>query len=385
MTPKFSQPGIELTDSLDTIDPNQWNSLAGDDNPFLRHEFLVALERSGCVGKGTAWQPQHLVLKDGETLLGAVPLYLKYDSYGEYVFDWAWANAYQQNGLSYYPKLVAAVPFTPVTGSRLLATPGDRQEAIRVQLIESALQLAKSLNASSLHWLFTPDSETGLLTRHEHLKRTGFQFHWANADYSSFEDFLATFSSAKRKKVKRERRHVSDAGIVMEVVEGGKIDDRLWRQFYAFYRSTIECRGAIPYLNLEFFREIGKTLADNIVLVLARQDDRYVAGALNLKGSHTLFGRYWGSLEEYNSLHFETCYYRAIDYCIDNDLQRFEAGAQGEHKLSRGFLPSSTYSAHWLKHPEFYRAISEFLEREQHGVEDYVELLQRHSPYKKEP
>jgi hypothetical protein len=346
---------------------------------------LLALEQTGCVGDGTAWQPRHLLLIEKGTLVGAVPLYLKYDSYGEYVFDWAWANAYQQNGLSYYPKLVAAVPFTPVTGSRMLANPGEHQDTIRRQLIEAALALANSLNVSSLHWLFTPSSETGLLVQHQHLKRTGYQFHWANAGYSSFDDFLETFSSSKRKKVKRERRHVRDAGIEMEIVEGRAIDDSLWRKFYAFYRSTIECRGAIPYLNLDFFREIGRSMADNIVLVLARQEDRYVAGALNLKGRDTLFGRYWGSLEEYNSLHFETCYYRAIDYCIENGLQRFEAGAQGEHKLSRGFLPSSTYSAHWLRHPEFYRAISEFLEREQHGVEDYVDLLERHSPYKKAP
>ena len=376
---------IQLAKNIETVDAEQWNRLAGDQNPFLRHEFLLALEQTGCVGDGTAWQPRHLLLIEKGTLVGAVPLYLKYDSYGEYVFDWAWANAYQQNGLSYYPKLVAAVPFTPVTGSRMLANPGEHQDTIRRQLIEAALALANSLNVSSLHWLFTPSSETGLLVQHQHLKRTGYQFHWANAGYSSFDDFLETFSSSKRKKVKRERRHVRDAGIEMEIVEGRAIDDSLWRKFYAFYRSTIECRGAIPYLNLDFFREIGRSMADNIVLVLARQEDRYVAGALNLKGRDTLFGRYWGSLEEYNSLHFETCYYRAIDYCIENDLQRFEAGAQGEHKLSRGFLPSSTYSAHWLRHPEFYRAISEFLEREQHGVEDYVDLLERHSPYKKAP
>lgn len=376
---------IQLAKNIETVDAEQWNRLAGDQNPFLRHEFLLALEQTGCVGDGTAWQPRHLLLIEKGTLVGAVPLYLKYDSYGEYVFDWAWANAYQQNGLSYYPKLVAAVPFTPVTGSRMLANPGEHQDTIRRQLIEAALALANSLNVSSLHWLFTPSSETGLLVQHQHLKRTGYQFHWANAGYSSFDDFLETFSSSKRKKVKRERRHVRDAGIEMEIVEGRAIDDNLWRKFYAFYRSTIECRGAIPYLNLDFFREIGRSMADNIVLVLARQEDRYVAGALNLKGRDTLFGRYWGSLEEYNSLHFETCYYRAIDYCIENGLQRFEAGAQGEHKLSRGFLPSSTYSAHWLRHPEFYRAISEFLEREQHGVEDYVDLLERHSPYKKAP
>lgn len=385
MTTDISHIQVELAEHLAAVDADQWNRLAGEQNPFLRHEFLVALERSGCVGDGTAWRPHHLLLKDNDMLIGAAPLYLKYDSYGEYVFDWAWANAYQQNGLSYYPKLVVAVPFTPVTGSRLLALPGDNQDQIRDRLIEAVLALARSLNVSSLHWLFTPSTETNRLVANQHLRRTGYQFHWANDGYTSFEEFLKTFSSAKRKKVKRERRHVAEAGIEMVAVEGHVIDDDLWQQFYAFYRSTIECRGAIPYLNLDFFRQIGRTMPENIVMVLARKDGRYVAGALNLKGSDTLFGRYWGSLEEYNSLHFETCYYRAIDYCIKQGLQHFEAGAQGEHKLSRGFLPTRTYSAHWLKHPEFYRAISDFLEREQHGVEDYVDLLGRHSPYKKMP
>jgi predicted N-acyltransferase len=373
---------ILLTDTLDSIDADQWNRLAGAANPFVRHEFLAALEHSGCVGDGTAWEPRHLLLQDDGQLIGAVPLYLKHDSYGEYVFDWAWANAYQQNGLAYYPKLVSAIPFTPVTGPRILCHPDQAREQIQSRLADAALALAQSLDVSSLHWLFTPDKDTQLLEQHSHLRRTGYQFHWANNNYPTFDAFLATFSSSKRKKVKRERRHVHDAGITMEIIEGRDIDDLLWRQFYAFYRSTIECRGAIPYLNLDFFAEIGRTIPDNIVLVLARLDGRYVAGALNLKGTDTLFGRYWGALEEFNSLHFETCYYRAIDYCIEHGMKRFEAGAQGEHKLSRGFLPTRTYSAHWLKHPEFFQAISDFLEREHHGVEDYVGLLQKHSPYK---
>lgn len=376
---------IELTESLDSVDAASWNQLGVDSNPFLRHEFLAALEHTGCVGEGTAWRPHHLLLKDGESLIGAVPLYLKYDSYGEYIFDWAWANAYQQHGLSYYPKLVSAVPFTPVTGPRILGRPDYPSETIQAQLVEAALALAQSLEVSSLHWLFTPESETRLLQRYGHLERTGYQFHWANNNYKSFDEFLSTFSSSKRKKVRRERRHVSDAGISMQIVKGKDVSEALWQQFYKFYRSTIECRGAIPYLNIDFFNEIGRTMPGNIVIVLASHDDRYVAGALNLRGTNTLFGRYWGSLAEFNSLHFETCYYRAIDYCIQQRLTRFEAGAQGEHKLSRGFLPTRTYSAHWLKHPEFYQAISDFLEREQHGVDDYMEMLQRHSPYKNEP
>lgn len=382
MTILESSYRIESVDKLAGIDKYEWNRLAGGGNPFLRYEFLSALEHSGCVGEGTGWLPQYMILMSGMRLAGAVPLYLKYNSYGEYVFDWAWANAYRQHGLNYYPKLVAAVPFTPVTGSRLLVDPDLDRNTVRMQLVAAVREHAKILGVSSLHWLFTPESETELLERQGHLRRSGYQFHWANNDYHTFDDFLGTFSSAKRKKVRRERRHVSDAGIEMKIIEGADMTEDLWRQFYAFYRSTIEYRGAIPYLNPDFFLEIGETMPGSIVLVMALHENRYVAGALNLKGVDTLFGRYWGSLQDFNSLHFETCYYRAIDYCIEHRLKRFEAGAQGEHKLSRGFLPTHTWSAHWLKHPEFYRVISEFLDREQHGVEDYVRLLQQHSPYK---
>ncbi len=384
MTSSNNSYQIEWIDKLAIVDKNDWNRLAGDSNPFLRYEFLSALETTGCVGEGTGWVPRYVVLVSDNRLAGAIPLYEKYDSYGEYVFDWAWANAYQQHGLNYYPKLVAAIPFTPVTGSRILVDPDLDQNAAKIELVNAVSEKAKSSNVSSLHWLFIPESETELLEQHDHLRRAGYQFHWTNNNYQSFDDFLAGFSSAKRKKVRRERRFVSEAGIEMKIIEGTEMTEDLWRQLYAFYRSTIECRGAIPYLSLPFFLEIGQTMADHIVVIMARHEDQYVAGALNLKGSDTLYGRYWGALAEFNSLHFETCYYQAIDYCIEHRLYRYEAGAQGEHKLSRGFLPTRTYSAHWLKHPEFYRAISDFLEREHQGVEEYMSQLQRHSPYKQE-
>ncbi len=373
---------VEVLDDLRDIDAGDWDNCAGSENPFLRHAFLLALEKHGCVGSNTAWRPQHLAAYRGDQLAGAVPLYLKFDSYGEYVFDWAWADAYQRAGMQYYPKLVAAVPFTPVSGKRMLVAPGEDFAEIAGLLVDSALQHARKLKVSSLHWLFTSEADTRLLEEHEHLRRTGYQFHWCNASYKSFDDYLASFSSAKRKKIKRERRYVREADVSLEVIEGRELTDELWQRFYTFYRSTIECRGAIPYLNLAFFQEIGRTMAENVVMVLARHDGETVAGALNLKGENTLYGRYWGSLGEFNSLHFETCYYRAIEYCIDNGLQRFEAGAQGEHKLSRGFLPSKTWSAHWLSQPEFSQAVSRFLQREHHGIDSYVDVLQSHSPFR---
>ena len=373
---------VEIIEDLRAVDPDQWDSCAGNNLPFLRYAFLAALEAQGCVGSNTGWRPQHLLVTRGKQLVGATPLYLKYDSYGEYVFDWAWADAWQRAGMNYYPKLVAAVPFTPVSGARILVAPSEDYEQIAGLLVGAALELAKRLKVSSLHWLFTTERDTRLLEDHDHLRRTGYQFHWCNDAYTSFDDFLASFSSAKRKKIKRERRHVRDAGVTLEIIEGRQMNDALWHRFYTFYRSTIECRGAIPYLNLAFFEEIGRTMSENIVMVFAKHEGEYIAGALNFKSDNTLFGRYWGCLGEFNGLHFETCYYTAIEYCIDKGLERFEAGAQGEHKLSRGFLPSKIWSAHWLSHPRFYRAISEFLDREHHGVDNYVDILQSHSPFR---
>ena len=305
---------LEVIDDLHNIDAGDWDRCAGNENPFLCHAFLLALENQGCVGSDTAWRPQHLTTYRGNRLAGVVPLYLKFDSYGEYVFDWAWADAYQRSGMHYYPKLVAAVPFTPVSGKRLLVTPDEDIDEIAQFLVDGALQLARHLKVSSLHWLFTSESDTRLLENHDHLRRTGYQFHWRNNSYNSFNDFLASFSSAKRKKIKRERRFVYEANVKLEVLEGKDLTEEQWQQFYTFYRSTIECRGATAYLNLGFFIEIGRTMANQIVMVLATHNGEIVAGALNLKSSTTLFGRYWGSLGEFNSLHFETCYYRAIEY-----------------------------------------------------------------------
>lgn len=372
---------VRVFNSLAGISADTWNRLGGNQNPFVRHEFLLALETSGCVQPGTGWHPQHLLLEDdNKQPIAAAPLYLKSHSYGEYVFDWAWADAYERNGLSYFPKLISAVPFSPVTGPRILAT---KITSEIVQAVTAAARaLANETRASSIHWLFTDNDQTKLLVDEGYLQRTGYQYHWHNNGYSDFDNFVAEFSAAKRKKVRRERRRVREQGIQMEIVEGSAMTRELWHVFHQFYESTILNHGAIAYLNEEFFVELGRTMPDNIVMVFARQDERLVAGALNLKGENALFGRYWGSLRHADALHFETCYYSAIEYCIDTELARFEAGAQGGHKLSRGFLPSPTYSAHWLQQPEFSDAVEHFLQQEQNGIEYQLDELNERSPFK---
>lgn len=375
--------------SLNHISAAAWNALVGHDHPFLRHEFLHALERTGCTAPATGWTPQHLLVESQDRgdpcLLGAVPLYLKNNSYGEYVFDWAWAEAYGRANLPYYPKLVAAVPFSPVTGPRLLHNKHGDATQIREILIRAALALAQDLRVSSLHWLFTPATDTEQLEAHGLSRRMGYQFHWHNQDYADFDHFLTGFAAHKRKKIKHERRVVAQAGVNMEVRIGHELTPTLWDIFYDFYHLTIRKHGAIPYLTRAFFHELGRLMPENIVMIFARHAGKYIGAALNLRGADTLYGRYWGGEDGYPGLHFETCYYRAIDYCIEHRLQRFEAGAQGEHKLARGFLPVATYSAHHLSHPQFYRAVMDFLRRERNGVEYYMSELNEHSPFKKIP
>jgi len=379
---------VSVVDSLEKIPASEWNALAGESNPFLRHEFLTALETTGCVGANTGWRPRHLVVHgDGPLqgrLIGAAPMYLKNHSYGEYVFDWAWANAYERAGHHYYPKLVVSVPFTPATGPRLLAAADSDTEAIKKRLIETARDCMQEYRASSLHWLFLTDTDASLLEADGHLLRTGYQFHWSNPGYRDFDDFLSTFTAQKRKKINRERRYVQEAGVTMEIVGGASLGPAHWDIFYDFYHSTIHAHGAIPYLSREFFHRLGATMREHVVLVFARRGAEYVAGALNLRGSDTLYGRYWGCRGQFNGLHFETCYYTAIEYCIAQGLGRFEAGAQGEHKLARGFTPVVTRSAHRLAHPQFSRAVADYLARERLDVASYVNELNEHVPFKKE-
>ena len=375
---------VKLIHHLDEISPAAWNALEGGiDNPFLRHEFLAGLERHDCVGEHWGWLPHHLALYDGTRLVGAVPMYLKYNSYGELVFDWAWADAYQRAGLRYYPKLVVAVPYSPVTGPRLLIANDIDREQVANTLIAQALELAREMNVSSLHWLFphTPDMQR--LEQQGLIRRTGTQFHWHNRDYRSFDDFLAAFSAQKRKKLKRERRRVAEQGITIEVLDGHSADAEQWQIFHHFYRSTFDKRGGYPTLSENFFRHLGQSMPESVVLVLAKLEGRYVAGALSLRSSDTLYGRHWGCDEDFHSLHFELCYYQGLDYCIAQGLQRFEPGAQGEHKVGRGFEPVPTWSAHWLANPTFAKAVADYLAHEQGAMQDYMQELGEHLPFKK--
>lgn len=381
---------IVIETGASAIAVDRWDSLRADTYPFTRHAFLAALEQTGCVAPRAGWTPTFVCAYRDTTrheLLGAVPMYVKQHSYGEYVFDWAWAGAYARAGLRYYPKLIVAIPFTPATGPRILIAPtvaAAERNTITQALIAATRAEAQRREASSLHWLFTDEALAQTLEGAGYLRRTGCQFHWDNADYADFDAFLATFAAQKRKKIKRERRYVTDAGVSFDVLTGDAIEAHHWHTMYRFYRSTTQKHGAVAYLTEEFFLQIGRDMPEQVVLVLARHEDRYVAGALNFRSADTLYGRYWGCVEEFHSLHFETCYYQALEYCIAAKLRRFEAGAQGEHKLARGFLPAPTYSLHWLSHPELRDAVADFLVREQSGVEYYMSELNEHSPYKKD-
>lgn len=376
-------------DQIADIDADDWNRLNPDGNPFLRHVFLDGLERTGCVRAETGWQPQHLLVYEdaGQARLsGAAPLYVKTHSWGEYVFDWAWADAYQRAGLAYYPKLLCAVPFTPATGPRLLVSPAaDDPDAVRRAVIHGILQHADTLEVSSAHWLFTDERDTAALQNEGLLKRTGNQFHWSNRGDRDFEDFLGGLTSKRRKQIRRERRQVDEAGLKVEMVEGPELETGHWDAMYDFYRQTVGERGAIPYLSEGFFEFLAEHMKPHTVIAVARDArETMVAGALYFKGGDTLYGRYWGAAAFHEGLHFETCYYRPIEYCLRHGIPRFEAGAQGEHKLNRGLVPTPTYSAHWLAHPQFAEAVREFLDVETHHVERYAGVLGQHAPFRRD-
>jgi hypothetical protein len=376
---------IQRLESLADISATAWNALVQDHHPFLRHEFLSAMERHHCVGEHTGWLPCHSVcFDDKQRLIGAAPLYLKDNSYGEFVFDWSWADAYQRHGLRYYPKLVSAIPFTPATGQRLLLAPGPQAAATAQAIIDQVLEEARHQALSSIHWLFTTDQDRELLLSRSYLHRLGCQFHWRNPGYRDFADFLDTLNAKRRKNIKRERRLVQEAGLTLEVLQGTQVSESQWHTFHRFYCSTFQRLGGIPTLTLSFFQEIATTLGERLVLVLASKGSRYVAGAISLCSDHTLYGRHWGCSADYDSLHFEACYYQGIDYCIRRQLQQFEPGAQGEHKIYRGFLPTLTQSVHWIAHPGFRSAIADFLQREMPAVKHYASDLVQHSPYRQE-
>jgi predicted N-acyltransferase len=375
---------VRVVERLADIDAAAWDTCAGDENPFLSHAFLEALEASGSATAKTGWLPQHLVLEDGAgRLLGAVPLYLKSHSYGEYVFDHGWASAYERAGGDYYPKLLSAVPFTPVTGRRLLhasEAPPNAQDILIAALVE----VARRHKVSSLHVTFPTEAEWRALGAAGFLQRIGRQFHWENQGYREFEDFLAALSSRKRKQIRRERRDAAE-GLAIETLTGNAIETRHWDAFFRFYMSTSDRKWGSAYLNRKFFALLGERMADKVVLVMARKGERYVAGALNLVGRDTIYGRNWGCLGNFPFLHFEACYYRAIDFAIAHGLKRVEAGAQGQHKIQRGYLPVPTYSAHWIRDRNFARAVEDFLVRERRAVEQEMETLEDElSPFRRE-
>jgi hypothetical protein len=366
---------LRVVEDLAEVPARDWNALAGS-QPFLRHEFFSALHETGCATERTGWLPQFLTLWDGGELRAALPLYLKSHSYGEYVFDWAWADAYHRHGLEYYPKLLSAVPFSPVTGARVLAADADA----RRQLVAAALELAR--NVSSLHILFPPEGEARELEAAGMMLRRGVQFHWANRGYRTFDEFLATLTHDKRKRIKQDRRKVREAGIGFRWKLGREITEADWRFFTRCYSLTYRAHLSSPYLNLAFFARLGEALPEHLLLVVAERDGKPIASALNVFTADALYGRYWGATGYVPCLHFETCYYQALEFCVERGIRAFEGGAQGEHKLARGFLPEVTWSAHWLAHPQFADAAEKFLAREAAGVAHHVDELAERSPFR---
>ncbi|MHB2265099.1 GNAT family N-acetyltransferase [Aliihoeflea sp. PC F10.4] len=382
---------IRVMDGMTGISREEWDRLSGTAsasaqpyNPFLSHAFLSALEDSGCVGGRTGWLPQHLALQSPDGfLIGAAPCYLKSHSQGEYVFDHGWADAFERAGGHYYPKLQVSVPFTPATGSRLLVDADLDASPIQAALAEGLKTLNERLGTSSAHVTFAPESEAELLVDAGYLHRTDTQFHFRNEGYGSYEDFLDTLASRKRKSLRRERREALENGITIDRLTGADLTEAVWDDFFQFYSDTGNRKWGRPYLNRQFFSLVGERMANDILLVMAKRDGRYIAGAINFIGSDRLFGRNWGCIEHHPFLHFEVCYHQAIDFAIERKLSVVEAGAQGEHKLARGYVPVTTHSAHWIAHPGLRRAVADYLERERRDVEEIGEYLTEHAPFKK--
>ena len=377
-----------ILDNVCELSAQDWDRCANPGgaaptNPFLRHAFFDALEQSNSAVARTGWQPFHVVLEEADEVLGVVPMYLKGHSQGEYVFDYSWADAWERAGGSYYPKLQASVPFTPATGRRLLARAGTDQQEIERQLLAACVQIGNQVEVSSLHFTFMPEAQWQLAGESGLLQRMDQQYHWFNRGYRNFDEFLAELSSKKRKNLRRERREALANDITVEWVTGNDLTESHWDAFYTFYMDTGSRKWGSPYLTREFFSLISRTMADQTLLILCRRNGRYIAGALNFIGSETLFGRNWGAIEDHRFLHFETCYYQAIDFAIAHGLRSVEAGAQGQHKVARGYVPKATYSAHWIRDAGFREAVERFLEDERGYVKSDIEYLARHTPFKK--
>lgn len=360
-----------------------WDACAGSDNPFVAHAFLDALEQSGCVAPRTGWQPTHLVAESNGRVIGCLPLYIKGHSQGEYIFDHNWAEAYSRAGGQYYPKLLSAVPFTPVTGPRFLVAPDQDFNDIANALLQGAEEVMRRYRLSSLHVNFLTKAESDLLADNDDiLLRIGEQFHWQNAGYHDFDAFLEQLASRKRKAIRKERREAVSAGITIDVVQGSDLTNAHWDAFFEFYMDTGSRKWGRPYLNRDFFHRLHVTMKDRIVLVMARREGRWIAGAWNMLGRDALYGRNWGCIEYHPGLHFECCYYQAIDYAIRHRLSRVEAGAQGEHKLARGYLPVPIYSIHKMADPGFHDAVARYLKQERTHMGDVIAALDEHSPFR---
>ena len=377
---------VERLSGIEQVDTAAWRALELPDFPFFDFEFLRALERSGSIGGASGWSPVYLVCEGRGRLLGALPLYLKMDSYGEYIFDWGWAQAYRQHGLSYYPKLVAAVPFTPATGSKLLVRPDvEDHAAVTRSLLDEVRRLGDERDVSSSHALFLPEEELDEFTQRGFAVRHSLQFHWRNRGYDVFSDYLGALVSKRRRQISRERRQLEGEGLEIERLTGEDLSSEQATLMYRFYLATYDRKWGNPYLTRAFFEEVFRTMKDRILLVLARDQrtGRPVAGALNFFKGRNLYGRYWGTVEGRRNLHFELCYYQAIEFAIERGLKLFEAGAQGEHKLARGFLPSLTYSAHEIRHPGFRRAIERYIADEREMLAEDMAAYLHHDPYKR--
>ncbi len=373
---------IDVFSHISQIDPQQWNALLSDNNPFLRHEFLSALENHGCVGEQFGWLPRHIAVYQDNELVAAMPLYEKYNSYGEFVFDNAWAQAWQQHGLQYFPKLVSAIPYTPATGQRMLFKDGQEQQFYPV-LLHACKDIARQLDASGIHILFPCSEQLSWLEQQGAWIRHDCQFHWHNQNYSCFDDFLAQLNARKRKNIIKERRMVAEAGVTLKCLNGNQASDNDWQKMSDFYHHTFEEKWGIPTLNYGFFKEVAEKLPEQILLVLAEQDGQCIAGALMYRSDSTLYGRFWGADKTLKGLHFEACYYQGIEYCIAQGLNVFEPGAQGEHKIARGFVPTMTRSAHFMLQEHFSQALKNFIAHEKQHIINYMEQMNQHLPYRK--
>ena len=376
----------EFLPSLADIDAGAWNDITGTDSPFLRHEFLYGLETSGCTTGETGWQPCHLLLREAGELIAVMPMYLKSHSYGEYVFDWSWADAWRRSGLDYYPKLVTAIPFTPATGLRLAVKSPRRQQDLWPTVVEAITRFARRQEISSWHLLFPEEQVSSQLLQLGTHRRTATQFHWFNDGFKDFDEFLGTFTSRKRKSLRRERTRVAEQGLELSTVTGGEITEQDWQRFYHFYQMTYAKRsGHGGYLTREFFLDTAPALGDQVVMTIAKHSGEAVAGALYFRSNDTLYGRYWGCQQEFDCLHFEACYYQGIEYCIEHGLSRFDPGAQGEHKIQRGFRPVSTWSNHWIANPQLSAAVGNFTEQEDGHSREYQRQAAELLPFKEQP